>query len=82
MMYTEIEFGKELKQKVLDKVDVVEIGSWAYSVYLHNIKSMSSDFREILLILNTMEDGPEFFYTYEELKQIADDLISGKKVKL
>ena len=81
-MYTEVEFGKELKQKVLDKAPVSEIGDWAYSVYLNNIQSISLDFRRILLTLNTMEDGPEFAYTHEELKQIADDLISGKKVEL
>ena len=37
---------------------------------------------ELLLTLNKMELGPEFAYTYEELEQIADDLIAGKDVKL
>jgi hypothetical protein len=29
-----------------------------------------------------MELGPEFVFTYEELEQIADDLIAGKDVKI
>ncbi|WP_218813546.1 hypothetical protein [Rickettsiella endosymbiont of Dermanyssus gallinae] len=37
---------------------------------------------ELLLILNRMEDDPQFAFSYEELNQIADDLIAGKEVKL
>jgi hypothetical protein len=29
-----------------------------------------------------MELGPEFAFSYEELEQIADDLIAGKEVNL
>ena len=33
-MYTKGEIALELKKKVLMKIDIVEIGKWAYSVYL------------------------------------------------
>ena len=36
------------------------------------------EFNRILIILNTMEDGPEFEISYERLNEIADDLIAGK----
>ncbi len=75
-------FGIELKERVLKKQDITEIGHWAYWIYLEYIKDIDLDFREILLTLNGMEDGPEFAFTYEELNQIADDLIAGKDVKL
>jgi hypothetical protein len=81
-MYTRKMFGIELKERVLKKQDITEIGHWAYWIYLEYIKDIDLDFREILLTLNGMEDGPEFAFTYEELNQIADDLIAGKDVKL
>lgn len=81
-MSIESEFGKALKQKISQQLDVVAIGAWAYSFYFKNMRDIDLSFRELLLTLNTMEEGPEFAYSYEELNQIADDLISGKKVKL
>jgi hypothetical protein len=36
----------------------------------------------MLIILNFTSLGPEFAFSYEELNQIADDLIAGKEVKL
>ena len=83
MMYTRIQFGKELKAKVLKRQDVSEIGHWAYSIYLKYIEEIDDpDFDNILLTLNTMEDGSEFAFSYEELNKIADDLIAGKDVQL
>jgi hypothetical protein len=81
-MYTRKMFGIELKERVLEKQDILEIGHWAYWIYLEYIKDIDLDFREILLTLNGMEDGPEFAFTYEELNKIADDLITGKDVRL
>ena len=81
-MYTREKFGQELKLKILQRQSITNIGHWAYSVYLKNINDIDLNFRDILLALNTMEDGPEFAFTYKELEQIADDLISGKQVKL
>ena len=79
-MYTKKFFGKELKMKVLNKVPAYDIGHWAYSIYLEEDVEPGLD--DILLTINTMEDGPEFIFTYDELNQIADDLISGKPVNL
>lgn len=82
-MYTRAQFGKELKERVLKKQNVSEIGHWAYVVYLEHIEEINDDgFDNILLTLNTMEDGPEFAFTYEELNKIADDLIAGNDVML
>jgi len=80
-MYTRKNFGQELKSKVLQKHSVSDIGHWSYSVYLENICDIDLDFRDILLTLNTMEDGPEFAFTYDELNKISDDLIAGKEIK-
>ncbi len=81
-MYTRKQFGRELKDLVKQKQSISKIGEWAYSTYLRHIEDIDLDFRDILLTLNTMEFGPEFAFSYEELEKIADDLIAEKKVKL
>ena len=78
-MYTRIDFGKELKERVVQKQAVLEIGSWAYEIYLGDIEDSDVEFLNILLILNTMENGPEFELSYKRLNEIADDLIAGKR---
>ncbi|MGB8367420.1 MAG: hypothetical protein WCD44_03615 [Candidatus Babeliales bacterium] len=81
-MYTRKQFGRELKTQIEKKHPVSKIGEWAHTVYLQHIEDIDLDFRDILLTLNTMELGPEFAFSYEELEQIAGDLIVGKNVKL
>jgi hypothetical protein len=82
-MYTRIQFGKELKIRVAQKQDITVIGHWAYSIYLNHIHEIDDyGLDNILLTLNSMEDGPEFAFSYEELNKIADDLIAGDDVNL
>ena len=81
-MYTKIQFGYELKERVFKKQDVSEIGAWAYEIFLNHSDSFDDVFLNMLITLNTMEIGPEFAFTYEELNQIADNLIAGKDVKI
>lgn len=82
-MYTRQQFGQELKEKVSIKKSIVEIGHWAYTMYLEHIHEIDDPkFDEILLTLNTMELGPDFAFSYEELNKIADDLIQGKEIDL
>ena len=81
-MYTKVQFGKDLKQRVSERESVKFIGRWAHSMYLDWLDYKDLDFLNLLLTLNTMDLGPEFAFTYEELDQIADDLIAGKDVKL
>lgn len=82
MRYDRLMFGQALKEKLLKRESLAEIGIWAHTIYLEHIEDIDLDFRNILLTLNTMELGPEFAFTYEELNKIADDLISGKMVNL
>ena len=81
-MYTKVQFGKDLKQKVFERKNVESIGGWAFNTYLKNISDLEDGVSEIALHLGTMELGPEFAFSYEELDQIADDLIAGKVPKL
>lgn len=78
-MYTRQQFGKELKAKINEEVDVYDIGRWSYSMYYEHMFEIDDDFREFLITLNAMEDGPEFEFSYEELNKIADRLIAGEQ---
>lgn len=78
-MYARADFGKELKKRATQKQDVSEIGAWAYDIYLGDSDVNDVEFLNILLILNCMENGPEFALSYKRLNEIADDLIAGKK---
>jgi hypothetical protein len=81
--YTLIEIGNQLREMVTDREDREEIGSWAWNIYHHSyLENETKEVNKLLLYLSAMEDGPEFYYSYEELEKIADDLIAGKEVKL
>ncbi len=82
MAYTREQFGKELKQRLTNKEAIESIGNSAYTIYLHHVREIDDTFGDMLIILNFMSLGPEFTFSYEELNQIADDLIAGKEVKL
>lgn len=58
------------------------IAYWALIIYLDHAREIDSTFRDILLMLNRMEEDLQFTFSYEELNQIAGDLIAGKEVKL
>lgn len=64
--------------------NIAAIGAWAHDVYYEHIFEIDSksNLRKFLLQLGTMEIGPEFERSYEELNDIADRLIAGEDVKL
>jgi len=72
------QFGNDLKIKVQARENVVDIGCWAHSVFLGWDNIEDDKFLDLLLELNTMTLGSEFALTYEELEQIAEDIIEGK----
>jgi len=82
MVYTKKQFANDLKKQISEKKSFESIGRWIYLVYLDWSDVDDINFIDLLLYLNTMELGPEFAFSYEELEHIADDLIAGKEVKL
>lgn len=75
-------FGLELKKRVKEKIDIIEIGIWVHTIYLEHCHELESGLRKIMLDLNTMELGSEFSISYKMLNTIANDLISGELVDL
>ena len=82
IVYTREYFARELKNRMQQGQAAEEIGAWAYKVYFFYLGKLDSDFEQMLKALAVMEEGPGFAFTYEELNQIADDLLAGKDVKL
>lgn len=81
-IYTQQEFGQELKERIKRKEDVGDIGNWSYFMYSQYHKDMDRAFRDLLITLGGMGMGPEFERSYEELDKIADKLIAGENVQL
>ncbi len=83
-MYTKEKFGQELKEMVKRREEISIIGAKAHSAYYDHIWEIdpNSDLRKFLLQLGTMEMGPEFELSYEELDDIANRLIAGEDVTL
>jgi hypothetical protein len=76
------EFGIGLKKIVLNNKDPKKIGAWVCIFLADHSDVIDSDFENALLTLCAMEDGKQFYYTEEELLQIAENFINGKEVKL
>ncbi len=70
----QIEFAQQLKKRVKNREDRYTIGKWAFSIYL----DVYDDFGSIVYAIGTMESGPNFWYSYEDLDKIADELLTGK----
>lgn len=81
-MYTKLKFAVDLKNKVSQKQDIIELGIWVHSVYIENCEELEPGLRRIMLDLSMLELGPDFAFSYAMLNKIADDLIAGKKVDL
>ena len=75
-------YGKYLKEAVINHKKLEVIGKDALKFYLNNVGLIDQNFTYLLFDINSMEDGQEFEYSYEELEKIADDLIAGKDVVL
>ena len=80
--YTKLTFGQELKERVCQRQDIIEIGIWAHSAYLDYSGKLDGNLLQVMLDLNTMELGEQFAISYEMLNKIADDLIAGKDIDL
>ena len=80
-MYTPEYFGRDLKAMVKAKLPHEEIASWASEVLFRHNRDINRDFEEVLERLDMMSFGPEFYFSYEKLERIANDLLAGKDMK-
>jgi hypothetical protein len=73
------ELGKQLKSFLAMESDIVKISRWAFKIYSNNRQNLDPSLREILECLFSMEDDPQFEYTEQELRLLAEKLINNEK---
>lgn len=83
MKYTKKEIGESLKRELCKEYNVDRISDWADGIKYNREKEVSQEINNILYSIMMMNAGPEFEFTLEELKALADKLISeGEKEEL
>jgi len=75
--YTKQQIGIELKEKINQRLDVVDISKWALDVYLTDVAVNDAELDSILSTLMMMDEGPDFELLHKELTTIANILIAG-----
>lgn len=71
--------GQELLILLENTDNIVKISRWAENIFAHHCRELSDELEEIINVLSAMEHGPEFEYSYEELKLLAELLINEQK---
>lgn len=75
-MYSNHDFGRELKIILSKSSDIIKIARWAEHVYTIYCREFSQELDDVVMALSTMEHGPEFEYTENELRLLAELLIN------
>jgi hypothetical protein len=75
-MYSKKEIGEDLKKELDKGYNIQRISNWAYNLLYIKIRDRpSAEIGDILRAISAMEAGPEFEYTEQELKLLAELLI-------
>lgn len=81
LIYDRLEFAKELRRLVFQKVSMQCLADWAYDVWFYKNNREDKIIHDIAYALSFI-CCQEFEYSYEELDEIADRLIAGQDVTL
>lgn len=77
MKYQKKEVGEELKNQLDKGYDLKRISNWAYDLlYIKSRNQCLPEINSILRNISVMEAGPEFEYTEQELRLLADLLMN------
>ncbi|MEC8306454.1 MAG: hypothetical protein VXZ72_01145, partial [Chlamydiota bacterium] len=75
MLNEKVLFAKELSERDIKKQPLARIGAWAFNVYIKYKNRKDVEFLDLLVKVQTVQAGPEFAMTYEELIEIGNGLI-------
>jgi hypothetical protein len=67
--------GLELEKKINEGISAFNIGNWAYQIYCDHCLELDPNLEKILIDLFTMTAGPQYEYSEEKLREIAEYLI-------
>ncbi len=81
-IYTKKMLGEGLLNEILRGKDIDSIANWAYRTYSETSYEFESEIVDIIMSLVAMLEGPEFEYTHEELREIANKLITEEENKI
>ena len=77
--YTKAEFGRDLLSQIEDGYDPVRIARWAFSKFMDPDAGIrDKELSDLILEVVVMEEGPEFEYSEEELRQFAERLVMSQ----
>lgn len=76
MKYSKKEVGEELKRELDKGYNVIRISNWAHNLFFYSREAFTPDVSQILQYIFLMEAGPEFEYTEQELRLLAELLIN------
>lgn len=73
-MYTKLDFGKELAERVNKNYDITFLSNWAHRKYLNYANQLDEETDKAIMTIITMDEGDEFVLSKEELLKLASDL--------
>ena len=78
MMYSKKEIGEFLNRELKKGYNVERISNWADELLINMRDQRSPELDDILRHISVMAAGPEFEYTEQELRSLAEELINGQ----
>lgn len=79
MKFSKKEIGKALKEELNKGYNVERISNWADNLFVSKRDMQSPELDDILRHIFIMDAGPEFEYTEQELRLLAEMLINEEK---
>jgi len=76
MKYSKKEIGELLRKELNKGYNIERISNWAYDLYTFSPDEVSAEIDDILRHIFIMDAGPEFEYTEQELRLLAELLIN------
>jgi hypothetical protein len=73
-MYTKRQFANELRLRLEAEPTISEVSNWAHHVYMVKGREFEPGLLPAVMSLIAMNEGPEFLYTYTELRNLACEL--------
>lgn len=79
MKYSKKKLGIALKEELNQGYNIERISNWADDLFISMRSERSSELEDILRYIFLMDAGPEFEYTEQELRLLAELLIKEEE---
>ena len=77
MTYTKAAFGDALRAQLALGYEPRRLARWAYVTYLDHANELEPGLYDELMKVATMEEGPQFEMTEEEIEKLAANLLQA-----